>query len=626
MRCNFFVIIFLLVSLRGYSQDQRIADSLLFIYDKQANGDLNASEYSELVWSIAFNSTNPQEKIRYSNEMIDFSLKNGDEIGVLRGYYQLGDALRKLGNLDSALQVFFKCLEISKRQEAVVSNSVGESLVAIADIYSILGSHQNAIDYYKQAIFALTGRNKLTLASVQLNLGDEYFNYGELDSALFYFEASQLIYQDLDYTIGVAYSLGNIGLVYAKQGHFISAEKNIQLAVNSLDEMEDYYGISIYLTYMADIYEQKHEINSALKYASKSMQLAIRYGLKEQIRDASLKLSQLFEMQRNIDSAYYYHKQYVAFRDSINNEETIQKIADIRTEYEVGQKQAEVDVLTAQQKTERVIMAAITLLAVVLLILGLIVYKYYKQKSRTSQELERLNQTKDKFFSIISHDLRGPVSSFMGISRMIKFLVEAKETDQLLEIADDIDDSVERLSALLDNLLNWAMQQQGHFPNVPEKVSLNDMADEIVKTLKNMAQGKLIDLKADISESIDLWVDRNTTMTILRNLVSNALKFTPETGAVMIQAYSKHDRAIIKIKDTGVGISQDKLENLFKLQDKKSTYGTAGEKGLGLGLQLVYEFIEMNQGSIDVSSEEGKGTTFEISLPLFSYSEQLVES
>ena len=626
MRCNFFVIIFLLVSLRGYSQDQRIADSLLFIYDKQANGDLNASEYSELVWSIAFNSTNPQEKIRYSNEMIDFSLKNGDEIGVLRGYYQLGDALRKLGNLDSALQVFFKCLEISKRQEAVVSNSVGESLVAIADIYSILGSHQNAIDYYKQAIFALTGRNKLTLASVQLNLGDEYFNYGELDSALFYFEASQLIYQDLDYTIGVAYSLGNIGLVYAKQGHFISAEKNIQLAVNSLDEMEDYYGISIYLTYMADIYEQKHEINSALKYASKSMQLAIRYGLKEQIRDASLKLSQLFEMQRNIDSAYYYHKQYVAFRDSINNEETIQKIADIRTEYEVGQKQAEVDVLTAQQKTERVIMAAITLLAVVLLILGLIVYKYYKQKSRTSQELERLNQTKDKFFSIISHDLRGPVSSFMGISRMIKFLVEAKETDQLLEIADDIDDSVERLSALLDNLLNWAMQQQGHFPNVPEKVSLNDMADEIVKTLKNMAQGKLIDLKADISESIGLWVDRNTTMTILRNLVSNALKFTPETGAVMIQAYSKHDRAIIKIKDTGVGISQDKLENLFKLQDKKSTYGTAGEKGLGLGLQLVYEFIEMNQGSIDVSSEEGKGTTFEISLPLFSYSEQLVES
>ncbi|WP_258101781.1 tetratricopeptide repeat-containing sensor histidine kinase [Marinoscillum pacificum] len=626
MRCNFCVIIFLLVFLRGYSQDQRIADSLLFIYDKQANGDLNASEYSELVWSIAFNSTNPQEKIRYSNEMIDFSLKNGDEIGVLRGYYQLGDALRKLGNLDSALQVFFKCLEISKRQEAVVSNSVGESLVAIADIYSILGSHQNAIDYYKQAIFALTGRNKLTLASVQLNLGDEYFNYGELDSALFYFEASQLIYQDLDYTIGVAYSLGNIGLVYAKQGHFISAEKNIQLAVNSLDKMEDYYGISIYLTYMADIYEQKHEINSALKYASKSMQLAIRYGLKEQIRDASLKLSQLFEMQRNIDSAYYYHKQYVAFRDSINNEETIQKIADIRTEYEVGQKQAEVDVLTAQQKTERVIMAAITLLAVVLLILGLIVYKYYKQKSRTSQELERLNQTKDKFFSIISHDLRGPVSSFMGISRMIKFLVEAKETDQLLEIADDIDDSVERLSALLDNLLNWAMQQQGHFPNVPEKVSLNDMADEIVKTLKNMAQGKLIDLKADISESIDLWVDRNTTMTILRNLVSNALKFTPETGAVMIQAYSKHDRAIIKIKDTGVGISQDKLENLFKLQDKKSTYGTAGEKGLGLGLQLVYEFIEMNQGRIDVSSEEGKGTTFEISLPLFSYSEQLVES
>ena len=346
--------------------------------------------------------------------------------------------------------------------------------------------------------------------------------------------------------------------------------------------------------------------------------------MKEQIRDASLTLSELFEIRREIDSAYHYHKQYVAYRDSINNEETIQKIADLRTEYEVGQKQAEVDVLTAQQRTERVVMAAIGMLAIVLLILGLIVYKYYKQKSKISLELARLNQTKDKFFSIISHDLRGPVSSFMGISRMIKFLVQADEKDQLLEMADDIDDSVERLSALLDNLLNWAMQQQGHFPNVPEKVMLNELAEELVKTLKNMAQGKQIALKAEIPEPIYLWVDRNTTMTILRNLVNNALKFTPEGGKVVIKAMQQGEQAIIEVKDTGVGMPAEKLNSLFKLQDKKSTYGTAGEKGLGLGLQLVYEFVEMNRGRIEVTSQEDQGTTFRITLPLYDLEEEAI--
>lgn len=613
------LLLFSFASLFSYSREVSF-DSLKRIFETKGPNDVDL----EVLRKLSFHSNSADSTLFYATIYLNRAKQQGslEHEGAAHG--NIGNAYRLKGEYPKAVDHYVKSLEIAEG----VGNQLGVATVmsTLGDIYSLTNNHTNSVFYYKEAIQRSRLLNdSIRLATILINLGDEYYNSENLDSALIYFNEAEVIFKNLNHSIGIAYAQGNIGLVYAEQGRPEEAEYNIQEAVDILEELEDYYGISVYLTYMADIYEEKNEISSALKYASRSLRLACIYGLKEQIRDASLKLSELFEIQQNIDSAYHYHKQYVAFRDSINNEETIQKIADLRTEYEVGQKQAEVNVLTAQQKTERVIMAAIALLAVVLLILGLIVYKYYKQKSRTSRELERLNQTKDKFFSIISHDLRGPVSSFMGISRMIKFLVEAKETEQLLEIADDIDDSVERLSSLLDNLLNWAMQQQGHFPNVPEKVSLNELAEDLVKTLNTMAQGKHINLKAEILESIHLWVDRNTTMTILRNLVNNALKFTPEGGEVVITAEQQGEFAIIRVEDTGVGIPKEKLKSLFKLQDKKSTYGTSGEKGLGLGLQLVYEFIEMNRGEINVESEEGKGTSFVIKLPLFSSEEELIK-
>ena len=615
-----FVLFFFLFLLETGAQDQRVFDSLKYVY---RTGDYKESLEFVLLRKLTFHTNNVDTSLYYAKKYLDKSneLEDKEHIGIAHGH--MGNAYRLKGDYVKAVDHYISSLELARGIND--KKNIASALAVLGDIYSVLENHHNAVKYYQQSLEILRTEGDSTfLASVLLNLGDEYYSSHQLDSALICFVEAGKIYKLRDYRVGLAYTYGNLGLVYAEQGKSAYAENNIQRAVDILEEMKDYYGISVYLTYMADIYEEKNEIGQAIKYASKSLQLANSYGLKEQIRDASLTLSELFEIRREIDSAYHYHKQYVAYRDSINNEETIQKIADLRTEYEVGQKQAEVDVLTAQQRTERVVMAAIGMLAIVLLILGLIVYKYYKQKSKISLELARLNQTKDKFFSIISHDLRGPGSSFMGISRMIKFLVQADEKDQLLEMADDIDDSVERLSALLDNLLNWAMQQQGHFPNVPEKVMLNELAEELVKTLKNMAQGKQIALKAEIPEPIYLWVDRNTTMTILRNLVNNALKFTPEGGKVVIKAMQQGEQAIIEVKDTGVGMPAEKLNSLFKLQDKKSTYGTAGEKGLGLGLQLVYEFVEMNRGRIEVTSQEDQGTTFRITLPLYDLEEEAI--
>ncbi|WP_170148152.1 tetratricopeptide repeat-containing sensor histidine kinase [Marinoscillum furvescens] len=581
-------------------------DSLELIYKTHRSTD---SDF-EILNQLAFHANNPDTSLFYARKCLESSSENYQKS---YSYSHIGNALRLKGDYLAAVDAYLTALDYA---ETIVTKST--CLLSLADTYSITGNHPNAVKYYQQAISGLES-NPEQLANALINLGDEYFNVGVLDSALHYFKQAGQLYEQIGHATGIAYNLGNIGLVYAEQGKSDAAEANIQQAVSMLEEMEDYYGISVYLTYMSDIYRDKGDFSSAQKYCERSLRLAENYGLKEQIRDASLKLSELLEQGGDIARAYTLHKQYVAYRDSINNEETIQKIADLRTEYEVGQKQAELDLLTAQQRIERLFMIGIAILAVILLMLGAIIFKFYRQKSKINLELERLNETKDKFFSIISHDLRGPVMSFMGISRMIKFLVKNKATDQLLEVADDIDNSVQRLSGLLDNLLNWAMQQQGHFSNVPEKISLRELCEDLVKTLDTMAQAKKITLEADISTDIHLWADRNSTMTILRNLVSNALKFTPEGGSVRLSATCEREYAVITITDTGVGISQDKLQNLFRLQAKKSTYGTSGEKGLGLGLQLVHEFVEMNGGLIGVHSKEGEGTTFTVKIPVYEH-------
>jgi signal transduction histidine kinase len=262
--------------------------------------------------------------------------------------------------------------------------------------------------------------------------------------------------------------------------------------------------------------------------------------------------------------------------------------------------------------------------SVMLIVLSFIIYRFYRAKKQINlileaqkKELETVNRTKDKFFSIISHDLRGPVTAFHGVSRMIRYFVSKNEIDQLLEISDHIDQSVEGISDLLDNLLNWAMQQHGQFPYAPTETNLNAIGREMSSIFKNMALSKKIHLEIKIDEEIDLYADKNMVSTIIRNLISNALKFTTSDQSVMLLAASEGTMAHIQIKDTGVGIDPEKLEKIFSFKAKNSTFGTSGEKGLGLGLQLVNEFVHTNGGRINVESEVNKGTTFHIFLPLF---------
>jgi len=244
----------------------------------------------------------------------------------------------------------------------------------------------------------------------------------------------------------------------------------------------------------------------------------------------------------------------------------------------------------------------------------LIKYKNEQIKSYAN-ELEKLIATKDKFFSIIAHDVRNP---FIGIENFIKILLkigkyELKDVESNLET---IYTTAHQGHELLENLLKWSKSQTGKIEINLELYQLNDNVDNCFNFIQAQANNKNITLINNVSEEIILETDKDLLETILRNLLSNAVKFTPNLGTITVNASINNDIVEISITDTGIGISEFDKDKLFRIDSKlQSRKGTAQESGSGLGLILCKEFVDLLNGIIKVESEEGKGTTFRISLP-----------
>ncbi len=230
-------------------------------------------------------------------------------------------------------------------------------------------------------------------------------------------------------------------------------------------------------------------------------------------------------------------------------------------------------------------------------------------------EINAQKKLKDRFFAIISHDLRGPVNSFQGLGAMLEYYIQKKKYNELEEMISEVGQATDQLSRLLDNLLNWASSELSIIPYEPERIEANQMISDLIQIFLSSAKVKNITLTSEIKPDTYIWADMNTTLTIFRNLINNALKFTPENGSIVIAAEAEDEYLAISVKDSGIGVPQDKIDGLFKLSAQSSTFGTQGEKGVGLGLQLVNEFVKLNQSKVRVQSVEGSGTTFTVLFP-----------
>ncbi len=230
-------------------------------------------------------------------------------------------------------------------------------------------------------------------------------------------------------------------------------------------------------------------------------------------------------------------------------------------------------------------------------------------------EINAQKKLKDRFFAIISHDLRGPVNSFQGLGAILENYIQKKKYNELEAMISEVGQATDQLSRLLDNLLNWASSELSIIPYNPVKIDASQMIEDLIQIFHSSAKVKNIALTNSVPSGTFIWADLNTTLTIFRNLINNALKFTEENGSIEIAAQADNEFISISVIDSGIGVPPEKLSEIFKLSEHASTYGTHGEKGVGLGLQLVNEFVKMNKAKVHVASKPGDGTTFTVSLP-----------
>lgn len=231
------------------------------------------------------------------------------------------------------------------------------------------------------------------------------------------------------------------------------------------------------------------------------------------------------------------------------------------------------------------------------------------------KELESLNQTKDKFFAIIAHDLRNPFSTVLNLSELLAKEFDSFEPDKMQMFIEQIYKYSNNTFNLLENLLQWSLLQTGRTILRAKNGNIADLINENIELLRGNAIQKKIELKWVNPMDCFAYFDQNMITTVIRNLITNAIKFTPENGRILVEVETLHDSYRVSVRDNGVGISPDDLAKLFRIDTNPSTIGTLQERGTGLGLILCKEFVEKNGGEIAVDSELGKGSTFYFTVP-----------
>jgi signal transduction histidine kinase len=231
------------------------------------------------------------------------------------------------------------------------------------------------------------------------------------------------------------------------------------------------------------------------------------------------------------------------------------------------------------------------------------------------EQLRELNRNKDKFFSIIAHDLKNPLIGFLSFVKLIEEDLENWNKDQIQKLLGQLRDSAENLSALIENLLTWSRIQRDMIDYLLQPIDLRLLIARNIEILTPNAEQKQVTFQNSLQEEISVDVDLHMLDTVVRNLLSNAIKFTEVGGTIKISATHDENTVNVAVSDTGIGIPEEKLSDLFRIDAKSQREGTAGEKGTGLGLILCKEFIEKHGGKIWAESKVGKGTTFTFTLP-----------
>lgn len=576
---------------------------------------------------------NYQEGYKFSQKALDVFQKLEDLDGQWRSFTNLGIIAKELGDYGKAIEYYLKAKSVVEKTEDLSGRSL--ILNNIGNIYFDVSDYQRAMDIYFEGLkIDSMLNNKSGMGSKFNNIASCYNSLGDYKSAIKFFEKSLEIKKEFNDYIGTALTLNNIAYIYIDLKDYSKAEKSFTEALNNqyispISETNSYNGLAT-LNYNLKNY------NKAVEYGLKSYSLANKINNNLQIRISSETLFKIYDAMGDYKNALEYLKINKNISDTIFAYDKTIEIARIEARYEFSKleeqlrlEQLQKDLESEKKLTEQKLYTY--LLIIGLLLTGGIAFFFYfskqqKQKANDllqkkneeinnqrieiqiqAEQLKELNELKTKLFSIIAHDLRSPLSTIQQIFDAIK--EGYTNVEEIKNLLPELSVNVDYTSNLVDNLLFWAKSQMEGVNFNNENLEVFPIVDKLESLFNKITTDKKILLKNNIDENLIVYADKNILNLVLRNLISNAVKYSNSGSKVEVNAVDGNEFVTFSVKDEGRGLTKEQIEKLF-LKINNSSPGTSGEKGTGLGLILCKDFIEKAGGKIWVESEPDKGSTF----------------
>jgi len=543
-------------------------------------------------------------------------------------YYYYTDVAKSAEYYIKSLQI----LEKYKDPKSLLSQ-----IVNIGSLYGRIGQNDKAIEFLLRGADIANGTNQEYVKStIYNNLAVIYFNKGDVDKSKHYLEEALVLahkLKDEPMVCGIVVNLGEIyqgKKQYKKAMDYYRAGLN-NPAIQNLPEQKIYT-----LHNIASLYYDLKKYKTAIKYAQEALGIAKKLNIKIHNVELYKVLAQSYEKIYDYEAALKNQKLYKLYNDSLFNIQNTAKIEEIQSKYDVEKAENENMLLKKDNKIQALTIAKqqnhqLLLVILLILIILTIVFVYFRMKKDRkinvllsakneeiklkSEELEKANSAKDKFFSILAHDLRNPFNSILGSLEILHNEYDSLSDSERKQFINLINKSASSTNKLLANLLEWTLIQRGRISLEKKENNLSALIEESVNLHQNLAINKEIEIQNQVHKQLMAFFDKKSISITMNNLINNAIKFTPPKGKVTISAEKNNGHVSVTVKDTGMGIPPARLNSLFKIEGAKSTPGTDAEPGTGLGLILCKEFIEKNNGQIKVSSKLGKGSCFEIELP-----------
>ncbi len=659
-----FFLLALALPHNSYAQGQS-EDSLIQALEK-ANDD--SSRIKSLLQLAHYHGLNDREKsIHYYLEVLKIEQDKFNIAAILDtiGLYNIhtGNYYEAIDYLKRSL-ILFNDLKDSTWM-GKVNNNIG-----VANWR--LGNRNEALEFYQTGLSIREGIGDLRgISTNQNNIGLIYQDWGLYDEAYIWHEKALKISLDLEDISAIAYSYSNLGKCFDNKKDFEKALYYHMLAFETqTKDANDWSSYSYFFANIGDVYSEMGQIDSALNYYERSLLHAERVNNKHRIAIAEHNLGSLFLKMDKLDSArqliyssylnslennyqeliidnqfilaeiekkrghipeaFEYYSRAVVLKDSIFNKEKLEKFTELQIQYSLAKeeqenailrKNIEIQELTIRkQNNAKVIFIAGGILA--LLVLAYITRsrssfrKLSIQLQQSEIELIKSNANKDKFFSIISHDLKSPFSALLGITKLLESKYDELPSHKVKNYIKIQKDSTTNIYNLLEGLLQWAQTQSGRTQYHFEEIDFSQICENVIVQMKTIALNKKIVVDNKVQAGTIVFADARALETVTRNIVSNALKFTDTEGSVVIEAERSAGEMIISITDSGVGISEEVRKTLFRIESQHSSAGTHNEKGSGIGLILCKDLIENQKGKIWVESEIGHGSKFMFTIPV----------